>query len=291
MDNSTAALSRRLTSAFPISLASSLALEALVDGPLPTHDPDRVAPPRVELASYEVLYVNLLTLYRNILSALVKGDEPSVSPGDVLETLIFEVDLIKSVVAEATHHKTKVHFYASNYKLMALRYPHAKLRVDSTPKQVDYTKTMQEVVKAYFKTHALGGTLHLFDLLIKTTDKRKGLVLTHYAHDLLSWPSFSQLDLIESHTGALKPRAAWFTKLTGGKDLYRIPFNALALQVWGDSNSFFALQLPVRQQLLALADEYKWTSATTTVDRQRYCIDTMQDKFTANILRTMLAQK
>jgi hypothetical protein len=288
MGYSTAALSRRLTSALPISLATSFAMEALVEGTKPTYDPERVMPERVDLAGYEVFYVNLMTLYRNIIGALVKGDEASVSPGDVLDTLVFEVELIRSVVAEATYNKTQVHFYASNYKHMAMHYPHAKLRVDSTPKQKDYSQTMQSVLNAYFKTQIASDHLHLFDFLIKAPTKRKGLILTHYAHDLLSWPAFTELDLIESHTGHLKKRAAWYSKLTGGKDLFRIPFNAMSMQVWGDSNSFFGMPLVVRQQVLELANHYKWTSATTTLDRQIYGLNTLSDKFTANVLKSML---
>lgn len=287
MDGYAQALVDRATSAFPISIGTSLALESLFPGTQPAYDPARPIPQRVDVAQYQTFWINLMTLYRNILGAVEKASAHLPMPGDILDALVYEIEVIKHAVQLHTHGKTKVCFYASNYKGLPRHYPHAKVRVDGTDKQKAYSQNMQAVIKAYFKDHPESETLQLFELLLTPAVKTKALILTHYAHDLLSWKSFMELDLIESHTGVLKRRALWYTKLQNGKDLARIPFGAMAMQVFGDGQTFSPMPLPVRKQVLDLAEHYKWT-ATTTTDRIVLGLSTMSDKFTANILKTML---
>lgn len=287
MDYSTHALAYRTMSAFPVSIGTSLALESLFTGPLQPYDLEREKPEHLELADYDEFWVNIMTLYRNILGAVDAKSAKLVSGGDLLETLSFEIDLIRQVVTEQTFGKTKVIMYASNYKNLAVHYPHAKLRADTTPRQKEYTATMQSVLNAYFKGHALSETLQLTDLSIQPAQKTKALMLTHYAHDLLAWPEFTKLDLLESHTGVRKDKSLFYTKFTNGKTLMRIPFWPVFLQVFGDSTLFAPLAMPVRQEVQELADKYHWT-ALTTKDRVRYGLSAMQDKFTAAILKEML---
>src|SRR5690606_9561418 len=66
------------------------------------------------------------------------------------------------------------------------------------------------------------------------------MLLTHIPVDLLSADRFSKLVLLESHTGAIKPHLSWYTKLTNGKELFRMPFNRFTLQVFGDNGVHFA---------------------------------------------------
>lgn len=273
--------------AFPISIATSLALESFSEGTQPAYDPARIIPQKVNLQNYESFYCSLLTLYRNIEGAVDKTLWKHVSPGDIVDTLEFEAELITRLVQDLTFGKTKVVFYTSNYNGLAFKYPHAKLRVDSTPKQKEYTALMQLVIGEYFKSQAKSASLQHYSLAITPKQKTKALILTHYAYDLLSQSAFTALDLIESHTGVLKKPSQFYTKLTGGKDLFRVPFQRWSLQVFGDSTLFFAFPLKVRQQVLELADRYKWDT-TTTKDRLAMSFDSMADKFTATMLKDML---
>ena len=287
MDPSLGALSARTTSAFAVSIGTSLALESMLTGTQAPYDPERVLPPRIVLSEYDGFWVNLLTLYRNIRGAMEPTLERNAMAGDLLDALVYETELIRHAVEQDTHGKTQVHFYASTYSGLARAYPHASLRKDSTPKQLHYSQDLELVVKGYFKHHPPTPTLHLFDLHLKSKVKTKALVLTHYAHDLLSWKAFSELDLIESHTGLRKKRVAWASKLTGGKDLVRVPFCKWAIQFFGDPNTFAPFPIAARKQVLALADQYEWNGLTTP-DRVVYCLDTLTDKLLASTLKSMM---
>lgn len=287
MDTNNQPLPSRAMSAFSVSIGTSLALETLLTGTQPPYDPERVMPAKVKLSDYDEFWVNLLTLHRNILGALDKNDQATVMPGELLDTLIYEIEVIKHAVTQGTYGKTKLRLYASDYKGMAKAYPNAVIRHDHTAKQLAYASKMQQVIKGYFKDHMLGEELHHFDLLLKPDKKTKSLILTHYAHDLLSWRNFSELDLIESHTGLCKKRALWSSKLLGSDALARIPFDAWSMQVFGDPNTFSPFPIAVRKQILALAEQYKWHPLVTK-DRVRFSFESMPDKLTAMVLKSML---
>jgi hypothetical protein len=288
MTMSTSALSNRAMSAFPCSIGTSLTLESLFNGTLPPYDPERVIPQRVDINNYKSFYINLMTLYRNLMGSLQKNDSGVVLPGDLAEVLEFEVELIKNLVNEATHGKTKAIFYASNYKALDKKYPHAFIKQDNTEKQKYYTSVMETTIGQFFKKSVKSDEIVLFDLHLKVPQKVKGLILTHYAFDLLSQKQFTHLDLIESHTGVLKGPSLFYTKFTQGKELMRIPFQEWSLQVFGDSQTFNSFPIKVRKIITDLADEYAWTW-NTTPDRIRFCLDRINDIHTAAVIKSMFS--
>lgn len=289
MDLSTGAISARAIGAYPVSIATSLCLESIAVGPLPAYDPDRVVPAMIDISQYDVVYVNAATLFRNILGALPSGGDKSVVAGDIYMALAFEIELINKLIVEISFGKTKVVFYTSQYAGLDKKHPHAKFRVDTTEKQMVYTAILQNTISYYIKQQAKENTIEIVDVLVKPASKVKGLIITHYAYDLLAAKHFNSLDLLETHTGVLKTKSMWYTKLTGGKDLMRIPFGSMALQVFGDSQTFYGQPAKVKEQVIELADKYKWTN-TTTKDRLSMCFDFMSDKFTATILKKMLSE-
>lgn len=290
MDIGTSALSNRTMSAFPCSIATSLALETLFDGIQAPYDPERIIPDRVNVGAYNVFAINLMTLFRNIIGALPSGGEGAVMAGDLSDTLQFEVDFIRKLVKDATMGKTKMLFYASNYKNLARIHPHGKLRIAHTDKQKQYNRLMEATLEDYFKHQPKGGDSRLFDLHLKPKEEEKSkcLILTHYTYDLLSHIEFDELDLIESHTGVLKKRAMWHTKLLNGKDLM-MPLNACTLQVFGDSHTFSPQPMKLREQVLELSQRFRWHGATTK-DRLVFSFNAMNDHFAATILKTMLSE-
>lgn len=281
-------LSERTISAFPVSIGTSLALESIDTGPLNPYDPERVIPNTVDTRNYTEFWVNLFTLFRNIYQSVPSASQESLEPLEIAEVMLQEIDIIKEFISGHTANSLACVFYASDYSGLKQKHPHASLRIDKTAKQILYTETLKKAIGHVFKQFdKKDETIKHFSLSIEPKPTAKALVLTHYAYDLLSYKNFRTLDLLESHTGILKPRALWYTKLSNGRDLIRIPFNSMSMQVFGDSQTFYAMNSKVRQQVLDLSQKYQW-DAFTTADRVKYGLKNMSDAFAGSILSTML---
>jgi hypothetical protein len=279
-------LDNRATSSFTISIGTALALESLFKGDKPVYDNTRVIPEQVNLQSYDSFYINVFTLYRNILGSVDTKLAVQVSANEIVEVLENEIELIKSLVYASTQGKTKVVLYASEYKGLVNKHPHAFIQKPTTDRQMFYNAKMQETINKFIQTQNKEN-IQLYSLELIPTVREKSLILTNYAYDLLSFNKFSQLDLLESHTGILKTKNLFYTKLTKGKELIRIPFNNFSIQVFGDSNTFSPQPNAIRTKVIELSEQYSWTQLTTK-DRLVYCFNAMPDKMLGMILKDML---
>lgn len=282
-------LSQRPTSAFPLSIGTSLAFESMFEGgPNPTYDPARIKPPPIDPYTYQGLWINIDTVYRNIYEAVETEQRGHLLPGDLLDTLIEEIGHIRDIVNQFTQGRLPVVFYHSRYEGMKAAHPWAKLRIPTTPKQLTERDLMDAALRPLLKNHTQDLGIQVFKRGLETTTPQgKVLIFTHMAYDLLSHRKFSDLHLLESHTGVLKKQASYYTKLTGGKDLMRIPFNTCTIQVFGDSRTFLGFPSEVKKDLIGLAELANWNSQTTA-DRMRLGITSLKDKLTAGILVKML---
>lgn len=279
-------LSNRTMSAYPVSIGTSLFLESLSDGPNPPYDPERIIPDRVDITQYDEMYVNCLTLFRNIIGAVDKDGYNRVTPIALRDVLEFEIDLIKDLINDISYGKTKVIFYASDYSELEKKYPHARLRNDTTEKQKIYTALLVNTLNAFFKDQPKSDNMMHFKLELKPKESTKALIVTNYAIDLLSYKYFKNLDLLESHTGQIKHRPTWNSKYLDHKNLTRMPFNKVLLQIFGDAQTFFAWPKETRDSIIELANKYKWTGLTTT-DRVKFCITNLKDPHVISIINQM----
>jgi hypothetical protein len=145
---------------------------------------------------------------------------------------------------------------------------------------------MQQTINEFIKRQSKDA-IKFYECDLKPETKSDSLILTNYAYDLLSYKHFNKLDLLESHTGVLKPKSMWYTKLLNGKDLNRIPFNSLSIQVFGDKETFSGMPHKVKSLILELAEKYQWTQVTSK-DRIYYSLDRLDDKFLSTVLKTMI---
>lgn len=282
-------ISGRDTSAFPISVGTSLALESAIVSNRPSIDPDRKIPQKINLVDYDELWINIGTLFRNLVSSLTKDDSSRVHPSEIAAGLLNEIEIIKDIVAEDTFNKVKVVFYVCEYRdITNSKLKHAILRSDNTANQQlyrsNYVKSIQEVINKLGKTN---DPPRLFNSEIKTTSYKKAIIITHIAYDLLSAKNFRELHLLESHTGVLKKSHQFNTKYYDGKKYPMMPFNLGLLQVFGDSEHFRPFPIKVRDLVVDIANQYKWTPATTD-DKLKYSISNIKDHYTREILRDML---
>ncbi len=285
----TSALSERTMSAFMLSIGTSLSMESLFTGTQPPYDPDRPIPNVIDIRNYDELWINVFTLFRNIVSSIPSSKLATLLPDEIAYVLSEEVDLIKDIVNMHTSGAVKVVFYSSSYQDLKSKYKHAILRSDNTEKQKRMTDLLRETVGIYYKTHPLNDNFKHYKLHIDepNSNTKKILLLSNYAFDLLSYKKFSKMDLLESHTGILKERPKWNTKYSDGKNLVRLPFNACFLQVFGDSQTFHAMDKTLRQDILELSEVNKWNPLTTD-ERVRFNISSLKNPYFVSILKEML---
>lgn len=241
-------LAGRELGALPISVGTSLALEAYKTDPK---------------QHYLHLYVNVHTLFRNLYTSLQAVDAERISKVAWAETLVEEIELLKRIVLETNPNLTVI-YYAPTYDNLHKLLPKALFRPVRTAKQIHYKEVSDDVIKSlkFFLPRLATSKIGIeFVENQPPTIKNHSLVITHFAVDLLACPWNARL--LESHTGKVKDRSQWSTKLAGSLDYSIIPFNKLTLTVFGD-NSLIAPQPQVaRKDLYAVAVEKKWTPVTT----------------------------
>lgn len=250
-----ARIANREKGQFPVSIGTSLALE----GAAGVLEDKEVSP--APLLRAQELWVNMRTLFRNLYGALDSELRLTVGPQHLVPAMLEELDHIREAVNTITGHRCKTTYYACSYASLPRKFPKALLRVPRTALQKTYHAIESETITQAIRL--ADEDIRQYDVDIGGSNARV-FMLTHCPVDLLSARSFNELFLLESHTGAIKDRRQWHTKLTGGKDLVRIPFDRMTLQMFGDGGQhFMAMPIKIRKVILELAERYKWTQVTT----------------------------
>lgn len=242
---------------------------------------------------YDSIWINVRTLFRNILGAL--GDTEIRNIFYKKENLAEGAEAIAAAISQETEiirnylngKVGTVVLYLLGYEDLKRIYPLAKLKVPSTDLQKGYINLMEKVMDIVLSND--------YDQMIfwdkgseLQGDSGRSVIITSYPVDLLSRTKFRELRLLESHTGAIKPKSQWYTKLTDGKTLSNIPFNRFTIQLFGDGNlQFERYGIKFRAAILELAYESKWTPVTT-LDRIRFTLNRMRDKFSGEMLKKLL---
>lgn len=252
-------IENRAKGQFPLSISTSLALEGALG--ILEEKPNPAKPP---IQDFDEIFFNLRTLFRNINGCYKKDEENRLSPGDYAHMLIEEMTIIQSVLDQHTGGRVRAFFYACTYNNLTGLFKSARFKEARTPAQLHYAnqenKTLELISKALREE---GRDFLHFDTIING-NKKKTLMVTHYPIDLLANQFFSEIGLLESHTGVVKPRSLWYTKLLNGKDLTRIPFDIMTIQFFGDSGHLFSpYPIKYREALLEVANKYQWTPVTT----------------------------
>jgi hypothetical protein len=250
-------ITNREKGAAPLSIGTSLALEMLCGfGEHESSDPPGF--------HYDELWVNLRTLYRNCIGAVATPERVHLNHRQLLDGLVEDIEVLSSTVESTLLGKLKVSFYYCDYSDFKLVFPLAKFRELKTPKQLFENELEKAVYKLFYSGSYTSNGLNFRHFDTRFKDKGKNVILlSSYPLDLLWRKNFNALTLIESHTGVIKPRSVWYTKLTGGSQLVRIPFNSLSLQVFGENLLFASMPPAIKRKILAMAEEDKWTSVTT----------------------------
>jgi hypothetical protein len=256
-------LHERATSGFPVSIGTALALESLFSPIQQVYDPNRQIPERVDVKSYQTCWINLTTLIRNLQGAVDKEVFMKVSPHEIAECLFEEIDVIQGLFANEGQGLCKLEIYYSTYeKLRSQRIQGLALRDPTTDLQKFYESRVHEVIRVMER-----GTdsIRKFNDAIKPDRREDGVVLSHQPYDLVHYNTFNRLDLLESHTGVLKPRPLWNTKYCpmSGQSFAHLPFHRKLLLIFGDRHLIKQGPLSLRKQVLETSLARHWTPLTT----------------------------
>lgn len=256
----------RAVSGFPLSVGTSLAFESVFPATQTPYDPERTIPNQVLLDQYQTCWVNVSTLFRNLISAVDKQAFLQATIQELAMVIEEEIGVIQSLFDEYGK-GCKVEFYYSDYsqiksELKRGKIVFAELREPNTENQKFYQSRLNDVIK---QINQHSDSLHVFKGALEAKSYESAFVLTHQPFDLTEYDKFGKLDLLESNTGLLKPRTQWNTKYhsLGKEDLSHLPFNRTLLFVFGDKVLIKPLSIKIREQILAISVKRNWTPATT----------------------------
>ena len=268
---------RELGVSVPISIGTSIAIESAL-GLLPEQTN------QIKIENYDAIWINVRTLFRNLLGAMETESKKMVLPEDVAEALVNEMTVINAVVSDKTRGMVSVVFYVCTHSSLSRRYPNAAHRNshDNTDNQRTNYIVEQQALKTVLDSGAMVD-LRKFDM--DFGDNTNVMIVTHQPIDLLNRYRFKQIVLLESHTGAIKPPSRWYTKLQNGRELVNIPFDKMTLQLFGDGTMFSPMGIKVRKHLVELAKKNGWTYLTTRDYVMKTIRDTRDPIFEAYVAR------
>lgn len=245
---------------YAVSIGTSLAFETLFG------INDLIAPTNpLPFTKYGYVIINVRTLIRNIYGAVAKELKTEFPAAKYLEKTLEEIVTIPAILENQSGDRLEPLYYLPTYRGLAKEFPYAIL------KQVGnkaYGRQHQEAIEQYcvaqLTAKSIAGELpiHLTDIKLPEVDK-PAVIMTHQPIDLLSYLKGRNVDLIESHTGVIKDRYKWYTKLNG-KGLESIPFDRWSLQFFGDGKLFTGYPPKQRAAVLEFATKNKWNQTTTT---------------------------
>lgn len=269
MSVSEKAIAEREVGQIDVSIGTSLALEGAF-GIYPEAEVDR--PP---LLNYNELWINLSTLFRNLFHSLGTEEKDSVLATDLAMVIAEETTLIQAAVENAVGKKVKAIFYFNDMSQLHKFLPKANIKHPTTPKQRIYTALHDQTLREVQQYLSMDD-VDFRPFSVKIHGSGRALMLTHSPIDLLSQYSFASLNLLESHTGKIKPKSQWGSKLGLSEDM-ALPLNGFTIQVFGDGNTYLSpMSIKYKRAVLNVAKRDRW-SPITTMSKIKMGLETISD--------------
>lgn len=254
---STDAVATRTVGQFAVSIATSLALEGAI-GIYPERPGENL------LKKFPYIWINVRTIVRNIFGAYT-GNYKDISNQQLADAVAQELSLIAQVVSENTNGFTKAVFYAYALTVPRGYAKFATFKDTTAEKERHFGDATEWILKQIRQIAQTEGVLFEQYNGVMNRPSPLGLILTHLSLDLLLFQgiTLSGRVLLESHTGKLKTRPEWHTKLYNGKNLPNIPFDRGTIQLFGDSaGTIKPAAVGLRRMFHNLAIEQNWTYLT-----------------------------
>lgn len=285
------ALATRRMGQLPLSIATSIAFESLLNMEPPSDAPPWVRRPSgaVEpIKKFGEIWINLRTLLRNLDGAIDPEVTNHSSPLDYYRALVSEISTIEGIVSNLPAEQRPVlKFYTKSYDSLTRIWPHALFRDVTSPKLKIYA-AMENNVMSYFVEDLKKGIysperIYNEDCFL-TVGIKPGLI-SHFPIDLVLSKGNKFVALIESHTGAIKYKEDWHTKFRDGNRYPRIPFDKAMVQIFGDKENMLSPQtMQIRKRLAAISEKYHW-NAMTTRDRVVFSVEQEHEPVLLKLVR------
>ena len=256
-------LSDRATSGFPLSIGTGLAFETLFPPRQAVYDPNREIPKHEDSSQYQTCWINVETLFRNMVSSVDKGAFVTASVQQLLTTILEEIEVIESLFQYEGRGVTVPVFYVNNLRSLERNPPHqVTFRTPTPDGQKFYDGRLRELLE---KLHKSTDKLEEYSGDLRPKDRTNDLIITHIPYDLTSYTRFGGLTLLESNTGRIKSRISWSSKYCpmSGVSFSRLPFTRKLLWIFGDRVHIKPMTPKIRTQIVEIADKCKWSGLTT----------------------------
>lgn len=257
----------RITSSFPISIGTALALESIFLPRTQYYDIGRKIPNEIVLESYDEIWINVATLVRNLRGSVTSQVIKNTEAKELVEYLIADMGVILDLFIREGAGVCKVNFYTCSYSSLKNKYSNSKIvkfREKTTFIQRHEEKLDHDTIKELIKRYP--NDIVRFDSKITSkTVSPKALVLTHVPYDLCSYRTFAKFDLLESHTGILKSRRDWASKYNvfETERYLWLPFLEKMLLIFGDPYLIKPMLPGIRKEVIRIGRMSRWTPMTT----------------------------
>lgn len=259
----------------PVSIGTSVAIEYIIEHPneLPKE-----------------IWINVRTLFRNLYSGVDVQTRDSTSFDEFAQALHGEMQVIQNTLEMTGVASLKVVFYYSDYNGLVKQFKYANFKQPRTEKQKRQFECEQTCINYILDNPSPEIDFRRFSDAIKAKDA-EAWIITHTPVCLLSRRFFSKLTLLETHTGLLKPASKWYTKLTKGRELIRLPFNEMTIQVYGDGGNYFTgFPIKTKKEVYELATSRGWNPLTTRA-KIREDLNYLKDPALKAILQEMISTR
>lgn len=257
-------MKERQLSSFMVSVGTGLGLESLFK---PTHEriDDTKEIVEFDIDNIDILYVNIETLFRNIIESLgniavkvgfLKNME---SPEYMVDMIIDEVNVIHNLSESVSHLSTILFIpdYSDVCRIHSCRHD-----VTENTMKLLYMDVLEKV-KRFFHKDKSELELETINISHKlpSSNKRVG-IFSHHGVDLLNVKSIRKLFLVESHTGKIKRSVDFNTKYhkIGDKNMSIFPFNERLIFLLGDREMAMPGKIKIRRAIYNLAINKNWTA-------------------------------
>lgn len=259
-------LNDRETTSFYLSIGTGLMLESIFK-PITTRIDDGRPIQTINIKSYKIHYINIETLIRNIFQsvrtssfkAMLLSDKKSAIA--LSEVLIGELEIMKELYSDV---ECMLIVYIPSYKSVYSKVENTIKPLDMKPNKLAMFNLTKATVKAFeaarYDTVKILKTDYKLNSILG-----KVLITTHHAVDLLNVKYIRKLELLESHTGKVKPSSEFNSKYhTAGRlDMGVFPFQEILLYILGDRTMIKPDKFKVRSMLHEVAVKNKWTPFTS----------------------------
>lgn len=255
-----------------LSVGTHLALESLLD--VEPFDPEREAPPKIDMINYKYLMVNIFTVLRNLINSYETKDKFELLKDKKLYNVLSqEITNLGMVLSSFRHCKTILYF--PDYTKAIRRFNQDKGKAGITVKYADFMLMNNFLEKDYnSKSSNIKNLVTRMDYKFPKEFEGDKLVFTNISMDLFNK---GNIDLLESHTGKLKTKSLFYTKLhkVGENDMSSIPFLPIMMYIFGDSNIIAGVNVAVKKEVIQMSKTQNWTYKTTD-EKARFYLYTSQ---------------